>query len=117
MSKKAPSIGHNSFAPDKLKQMIERIERLEEEKAELAQDITEVFGEAKSLGFDCKVIRAILRERKMDSSKLAEFREIMNLYREALGMFVETELGAATIARAEQEAKTRPSRAKKEGAA
>lgn len=69
-----------------LRQFIERIERLEEEKSNLAQDIREVFAEAKSEGFDAKVMRQILKIRKMDTDERAEQEEILTIYMHALGM-------------------------------
>lgn len=69
-----------------LKQIIEKIERLEEEKAALAADIREVFAEAKNHGFDVKILRKILSLRKMDRDELAEHEELLNLYMNALDM-------------------------------
>jgi uncharacterized protein (UPF0335 family) len=69
-----------------LKQIIDKIERLEEEKAGLASDIREVYGEAKSHGFDVKIIRKILSLRKMDQDELAEHEELLTLYMNALNM-------------------------------
>jgi uncharacterized protein (UPF0335 family) len=75
-----------NFATDRLKTLIERIERLEEEKAALAEDVRDVFAEAKSAGFDVKVIRQIIRLRKIDSNDRAEQEELLDLYKAALGM-------------------------------
>lgn len=75
-----------NFAKDRLKSLIERIERLEEEKAELASDVRDVFAEAKSAGFDTKVMRQIIRLRKIDGSERAEQEELLDLYKAALGM-------------------------------
>lgn len=69
-----------------LRSIIERIERLEEEKAKIADDIKEVFAEARGEGFDVKILRTILRLRKMDKSEFAEQQEILDLYMHALGM-------------------------------
>lgn len=69
-----------------LRSFIERIERLEEEKAARAQDIREVYAEAKSNGFDAKIMRQVIRLRKLDSHELAEQEELLDLYRAALGM-------------------------------
>ncbi len=80
-----------------LRQFIERIERLEEEKSNLAQDIREVFAEAKSEGFDAKVMRQILKIRKMDTDERAEQEEILTIYMHALGMspnFKDSDLSA-----------------------
>lgn len=69
-----------------LKQYIEKIERLEEEKAGISADIREIFAEAKGNGFDTKVMRQILKIRKMDREELAEQEELLLLYCQALGM-------------------------------
>jgi uncharacterized protein (UPF0335 family) len=87
-------IGHNSgtvssaegVAGAELSQIIERIERLEEEKAEIASDIRDVFAELKGRGFDAKVVRAILKIRKQDKSERQEYEAILELYLHALGM-------------------------------
>jgi uncharacterized protein (UPF0335 family) len=72
----------------RLKSFIERIERLEEEKAATANDIKEVYAEAKGTGFDAKVMRQIVRVRKMDQADRAEQEELLDLYMRALGMTV-----------------------------
>ena len=72
------------IAADRLRQFIERIERLEEEKAALAADIKEIYSEAKGTGFDIKVIRMIVRLRKMDTSDRQEQEQILDLYKRAL---------------------------------
>lgn len=69
-----------------LKSFIERIENLEEEKAEVAENIKEVYSEAKGRGFDTKVLRAVIARRKKDAEAVAEFETILQLYLEALGM-------------------------------
>lgn len=71
---------------EQLRSYIERIERLEEEKAALAGDIREVYAEAKGNGFDTKVMRQVVRLRKLDSSDRAEQEELLDLYKRALGM-------------------------------
>ncbi len=73
-------------AADRLKSFIERIERLEEEKKALAEDIREVYSEAKGSGFDIKVIRQIIRIRKMDTADRREMEEVMAVYLRALDM-------------------------------
>ena len=80
------TVGHNSVAGDQLKTIIERIERLEEEKRELGSDIKEVYGEAKGNGFDVAVIRSIIRMRREDTEKRKEREAIMEVYLNALGM-------------------------------
>jgi uncharacterized protein (UPF0335 family) len=79
-----PDVG--GIAGERLKSFIERIERLEEEKAGLSADIKEVFAEAKGTGFDVKIIRQILKIRKMDSQDRREQEDLLTLYLQALGM-------------------------------
>lgn len=74
------------FAKDQLKSIIERIERLEEEKKATSEDIRDVYAEAKGNGFDAKALRAIVRMRKMDSDERREQEEILETYMHALGM-------------------------------
>lgn len=81
-----PGTGHNSVAGDQLRSLIERIERLETEKAALGDDIKDVYGEAKSAGFDTKVMRRIVALRKKDAAERKEEEAIMDLYLNALGM-------------------------------
>ena len=71
-------------AKDRLKQYIDRIERLETEKAALSDDIKQVFDEAKAGGFDVKTMKQIIKLRKLDKNKLAEQDAMLELYREAL---------------------------------
>jgi|TARA_Y100000588_G_scaffold32033_1_gene31369 uncharacterized protein (UPF0335 family) len=73
-------------AGERLKSLIERIERLEEEKAALAEDIREVYSEAKGSGFEIKIMRQIVRLRKLDSSDRQEQEAILDTYMAALGM-------------------------------
>jgi uncharacterized protein (UPF0335 family) len=73
-------------AGERLKSFIERIERLEEEKAGLAEDIKDVYAEAKAVGFDSKTMRKIIRLRKMDTEKRREEDELLELYKAAIGM-------------------------------
>jgi len=71
---------------ERLKSLIERVERLEEEKAALAEDIREVYSEAKGSGFDVKIMRQIVRLRKMDTTDRQEQEAILDTYMAALGM-------------------------------
>ena len=73
-------------AGDRLKSFIERIERLEEEKAALAADVREIYAEAKGEGFDAKVMRQVVRLRKMDSTDREEQEAVLELYKQALGL-------------------------------
>lgn len=74
------------FAKEQLRSFIERIERLEEEKKSIADDISDVFAEAKGTGFDTKALREILKIRKQDADQRAEHEAILDLYLQALGM-------------------------------
>ena len=77
---------HDTTTSTRLRSLIERIERLEEEKATLTDDIKEVFAEAKADGFDIKAMRQILKIRKMDQNDRAEQEAILETYMAALGM-------------------------------
>lgn len=89
-------IGHNSavvqdepatrFSKDQLKAIIERIERLEEEKTAISDDIKDVYAEAKGNGYDVKALRTIVRLRKQDANERAEQETILDTYMHALGM-------------------------------
>ena len=76
----------NAFATSALKALVERVERLEEQKREIAEDITEVYKEAKGQGFDTKTMRRLVRERRKDDSERAEEQALLDLYMDALGM-------------------------------
>jgi uncharacterized protein (UPF0335 family) len=78
-----PSI---SFGRDQLKAFIERVERLEEEKKTISDDIRDVYAEAKSSGFDVKALRQIVRLRKQDVDERKEYETILETYMHALGM-------------------------------
>lgn len=82
-------------AVDQLRSIIGRVEKLEEEKANVSADIREVFAEAKGNGFDVKAIRTIIRMRKMDASEREEAETILDTYLHALGMVPELEEEAA----------------------
>ena len=79
-------INTEAVAADRLRAFVERIERLEEEKAGLAGDIRDVYAEAKSNGFDPKILRQIVRLRKMDRHDYQEQEALLDLYKAALGM-------------------------------
>jgi uncharacterized protein (UPF0335 family) len=74
------------FAKDQLKALVERIERLEEEKKAISDDIREVYGEAKGNGFDVKALRTVVRLRKQDLNERKEQEAILETYLHALGM-------------------------------
>ena len=76
----------SGFAKEHLKSFIERVERLEEEKAALTADIREVYAEAKGQGFDTKIMRQVVRLRKLENADRQEQEAILDLYMSALGM-------------------------------
>jgi uncharacterized protein (UPF0335 family) len=77
------------IAGDRLKSFVERIERLEEERRALGNDIKEVYAEAKGTGFDVKIMRQVIRLRRMDKDDLDEQETLLDIYRRALGMLPE----------------------------
>ena len=79
-----PQVG--GIAADRLRSIIERIERLEEERKALGNDVKDIYGEAKSAGFDVKVIRQIIRIRKQEPAEVEEQESLLDVYRRALGM-------------------------------
>lgn len=81
-------IGHNSqnVSAEQLRLLIERVERLEEEKKGILDDIKDVYGEAKSTGFDVKTMRQIVRDRKMEKHHRDERDMLLDTYRTALGI-------------------------------
>ena len=91
----APGIGHNSgeqpasvggIAADRLRSLVERIERLAEERKALSSDIRDIFTEARSAGFDVKVLRRIIMDRKKEPAELEEQDALRDVYARALGM-------------------------------
>lgn len=79
-------MSEGSVAADELRLLIERIERLEEEKKGIADDIRDVYSEAKSRGYDAKIMRQIVRLRKMESHDRAEMEAVLDTYKAALGL-------------------------------
>ena len=84
--------GTGTIARDQLRAFIERIERLEEEKANLLADIREVYAEAKAMGFDPKIMRKVISLRKMDVEKRQEEDFVLDTYLNALGMLEQSGL-------------------------
>ncbi len=76
----------SGISADRLRSIIKRIEKLEEDKAAVSEDIKEVYAEAKGTGFDIKVIRQIVRMRKIEVEKRREHEELLELYMSAIGM-------------------------------
>lgn len=77
---------YGGITGEHLRQYVERIERLEEEKKTIAEDMKEVFGEAKANGFDVKIIRKVISLRKMEAADREEQEALLDLYMQALGM-------------------------------
>jgi uncharacterized protein (UPF0335 family) len=79
-------IGHNSLAADQLKTIVERIERLEDDKKAISDAVRDVYADAKTRGYDVKTMRTVVRLRKMDANDRAEQDAILETYMHALGM-------------------------------
>jgi uncharacterized protein (UPF0335 family) len=75
-----------NIAADRLRSIIERVERLEEERKALGSDIKDIYAEAKSAGFDVKVLRQLIRIRKQEPADVEEQETLLDVYRRALGM-------------------------------
>jgi len=109
MTQKIGKIGHNSkptvggIAADELKSIIGRIEKLKEEKQAIQGDISDVFSEAKSRGFDCTAIRKILKLREMDAQEREEQETILDVYMHALGMLPDLEDGREDLDEAQDD--------------
>ena len=78
--------GPAGVTADQLKQFVERIERLEEEKQTIADDIKDVYAEAKGTGYDTKIMKQVIRIRKLDKAEREEQEALLDLYLSALGM-------------------------------
>jgi len=88
---------------NQLQSVVERIEKLEDERAILAEDIKDVYLEAKGNGFDPKIIKKLVALRKKDPSKVAEEEALLDTYKAALGMLADTPLGRAAMEREQRE--------------
>lgn len=86
MTEEMKANNNGEFSGERIKSYIERIERLEEEKKGLAEDIKDIYGEAKALGFEAKILRKIVSIRKMNKEKRMEENELLELYMSAIGM-------------------------------
>ncbi|UWQ21141.1 DUF2312 domain-containing protein [Jannaschia sp. W003] len=86
MSETATDPDAYGVTADELKQFIERVERLEQEKTDIAEAIKEVYAEAKGRGYDTKVMRKVISLRKREPDDIAEEEAILDMYKEALGM-------------------------------
>jgi uncharacterized protein (UPF0335 family) len=87
-------VDYGGIAGEQLKSLIERIERLEEEKRALGEDIKEVYAEAKGTGFDTKIMRQLIKIRKMDKNEHDEQETLLDLYMRAVGMLPEAAASA-----------------------
>jgi uncharacterized protein (UPF0335 family) len=81
-----PKTEIGGIAADRLRSLVERIERLEEEHKALANDIKDIYAEAKSAGFDVKVLRQLIRLRRQEPAEIEEQESLLDVYRRALGM-------------------------------
>jgi uncharacterized protein (UPF0335 family) len=81
-----PGQGHNSFSKEQFRSIVERIERLEEEKKVISDDIRDIYAESKGNGYDVKALRTIVRMRKQDANERAEQEAILETYLQAMGM-------------------------------
>ena len=90
MTDVTPGVGHNSASEpavgDRLRSIVERIERLNQERKDLGSDIRDIFTEAKSAGFDVKVLRALIRVRSQDPEEVEVQETMLHTYKHALGM-------------------------------
>lgn len=89
MTDETAKLGHN-LSRDQLRSIVNRIEALEEKKAEIATDIKEVYAEGAGHGYDRKALRAIIRERKIDAAEREEHEHWVHTFRVALGMVPES---------------------------
>ena len=76
----------NTVAAERLRSLVERIERLDEERKALGNDIRDIYAEAKSAGFDVKVLRQLIRIRKQEPAEVEQQESLLTVYRHALGM-------------------------------
>jgi uncharacterized protein (UPF0335 family) len=84
--RQAASAAPEAVSSDRLRSLVERIERLEEERKALGSDIKDIYAEAKSAGFDVKALRQVIRMRTWEPAKLDEHEHLVDVYRRALGM-------------------------------
>jgi uncharacterized protein (UPF0335 family) len=86
MALDATELKPTNIAGDRLRSIVERIERLEEERKALGSDIKDIYAEAKSAGFDIKVLRQLIRIRKQEPAEIEEQETLLDVYRRAIGM-------------------------------
>lgn len=90
---------NGGIAGERLRSLVQRIERLEEERKTLGEDIRDIYAEAKSAGFDVKVLRQLIRIRRQEPADVEEQETLLDVYRHALGMLADLPLGAAALER------------------
>jgi uncharacterized protein (UPF0335 family) len=95
--KQPDTIKTGGLAADRLRSIVGRIERLEEERRSLASDVKDIYAVAKSAGFDCKVLRRLIKIRRMEPADVEEQETLLDVYRRALGMLADTPLGTAAL--------------------
>lgn len=86
-------MGQSTVAREQLRAFIERIERLEEEKKSIADDIRDIYAEAKGNGYDVKVMREVIKLRKQEAHERQEHEAVLDLYKHALGMIPSGDVG------------------------
>lgn len=91
--------GLQKSAQENLRRLVDQIERLEEEKKGIADDIADKYAEARNLGFDVKIIRRVIKLRKVSKVDRDEAQSVLEIYMDALGMLSDTPLGRAAIER------------------
>lgn len=89
--------GHNS--KEQLRSIVDRIDRLMDDRQQLAEDINDIYREAKSQGYDVPALRAVVKARREDAEKRRAFEALVETYMASLGMLADTPLGAAAAAR------------------
>ncbi len=89
-----PTVGHNA-ANDHLRSLVERIEWLEEQRRGIAADIKDIYAAAKRAGYDVKVMRRLIADRRKDAAEVEEFESLLDLYRRAIGQLAGTPLAEA----------------------
>lgn len=87
------------IAAERLRSIVDRIERLEEERKALGADIRDIYAEAKSAGFDVKALRCVVKNRRQEEAAREEFETLVAIYERALGQLASTPLGDAAVAR------------------
>lgn len=93
--KQSPEVQTGGIAADRLRSLVERIERISEEQKALGGDLKDLYAEAKSAGFSVPVLRRLIKDRTKDAADVEEIEALLDVYRRALGMLADTPLGQA----------------------